>query len=86
MYYVYLLKSMKDGRCYIGFTHDLKRRFAEHNAASVTSTKRSIPYELIYYEAYKSKTDALRRERMLKLRSRAHGQLRQRISGSLSGA
>lgn len=86
MFYVYVLKSMKDYRYYIGFTHDLRRRFAEHNAARVTSTKARTPLVLVYYEAYRSKIDATKRERSLKLRSKAFGQLRRRIENCLTDA
>jgi len=32
MFYVYILKSEKDGKLYIGYTNDLKRRLEEHNS------------------------------------------------------
>ncbi len=32
MYYVYLLESEKDGRYYIGQTHDVSKRFIYHNS------------------------------------------------------
>ena len=70
MYYVYLLQSEKDKRFYVGFTSDLKRRISEHNAAKVQSTKAFIPYRLIYFEGFRSKKDALNREKKLK----HHGQ------------
>lgn len=71
MFCVRVLKSMKDGRFYIGLTHDLGRRFAEHNAGYVTATKGRIPFVLVYYEAYGSRSDAVRREKMPELRSKA---------------
>jgi putative endonuclease len=83
MYYVYVLKSQKDGAGYIGFTSDVERRVRQHNEGLVTSTRHRIPLELAYYEAYKSNEDARARERSLKLRSRAYTQLKRRISGSL---
>jgi putative endonuclease len=82
MFYVYVLKSKKDGNCYIGSTNNLKRRFAEHNLGKVFSTKYRIPFEIVYYEAYKSETDARERESNLKLRSRAYTQLKKRIERS----
>ena len=83
MYYLYVLKSKKDNKGYIGSTNDLKRRFSEHNNGLVQSTKARIPFELIYYEAYKSEKDARDREQSLKLKSRAYVQLRKRIENSL---
>ena len=65
-YYVYVLRGSKDNRLYIGYTENLKKRLHEHEAGSVKSTKPRIPLELIFYEAYKNKYDALRRERYFK--------------------
>ncbi len=84
MFYVYLLKSQKDRDLYIGFTNDLKRRVQEHNNGLVPSTKLRRPFELIYFEGYKSEKDARHREQNLKLRSRAFTQLKKRIITSLS--
>ena len=51
---------------YIGHTSDLKRRFSEHKKGQTKSTKGRRPLELIYYEAHRSKKDAIRRERYFK--------------------
>ena len=66
MYYTYVLKSMKDGKMYTGFTKDLKLRFEQHEKGLVQSTRHRRPLELIYYEACLSEDDALHRERYLK--------------------
>ena len=84
MFFVYVLKSKKDGHCYVGSTSDLKKRFREHNAGMVQSTQARIPFEIVYFEGYRSEKDARIREKKLKLRSRAFEQLRKRISSSLS--
>lgn len=84
MFYVYLLKSKKDEKLYIGFTNDLRRRIQEHNSGLNESTKFRRPFELVYYEAYKSEKDARNREENLKLFGRALGDLKRRISSSLS--
>ena len=66
MFYNYVLLSKKDGKRYIGFTDDLQRRFSEHNNGLNKSTKDRRPFELIYYEACLSRTDAIKREKYLK--------------------
>ena len=66
MYYVYVLKSKKDTRLYVGSTKNLRNRLAEHNDGKVKSTCYRVPFELIYYEASKNQLDGLRRERYLK--------------------
>ena len=83
MFYVYVLKSKKDDKLYIGYTSDLKRRFLEHNQGLVESTRPRIPFSLIYYEAYLSESDAKHREEMLKRFSGSMVHLRKRIKKSL---
>jgi putative endonuclease len=80
---MYILKSQRDNNLYLGSTNDLKRRLKEHNKGMVFSTKNRIPFELIYYEAYKSEKDARIREKNLKLRSKALAQLKSRIKESI---
>ncbi|MBU2260050.1 GIY-YIG nuclease family protein [Patescibacteria group bacterium] len=66
MYHVYLIKSKPNGKWYIGYTTDLKRRLAEHNRHNNVSTARESSWKLIYCETYLNKMDALGRERFLK--------------------
>lgn len=66
MYYVYLLKGDKKDWHYVGYTENLDRRLKEHKNGSSPSTKPYRPLELIFYEAYKSKLDAERREEYFK--------------------
>jgi putative endonuclease len=63
LFYVYILKSLKDNNLYTGYTSDLKKRIKEHDYGNVDSTKNRLPLELIYYEAYKEKVQALMREK-----------------------
>ncbi|MEP7162181.1 MAG: GIY-YIG nuclease family protein [Candidatus Moraniibacteriota bacterium] len=83
MHYVYVLKSQKNGSLYIGYTHDLKRRVEEHNAGKSFSTRKQIPYDVVYYEAYKSASDAKHREGNLKKFSGAYTHLKKRAKNSL---
>ena len=83
MFYVYILRSKKDGDIYLGSTNDLKRRVTEHNQGLSISTKNRRPFEIIYYEAYEFEKDARYREKNLKLRRNAFTQLKLRISQSL---
>ena len=85
MYYVYLLKSVKTQKLCIGYTHDLRKRFAEHNRGISRETKAYIPFELVYYEAYRSKTDARKRELKLKNFKQGYTRLKERILNSIAG-
>lgn len=67
MFYVYLLKSqVKENQLYVGYSTDLKKRLERHNNRLVASTKPYAPWYLIFYEAYKDKADAKRRENYFK--------------------
>ena len=66
MYYAYTLLSRKRGCFYIGMTSDIDRRMKEHRAGQCHTTARMSDFELIFYEAFKSKQDALRREKYFK--------------------
>lgn len=83
MFYLYVLRSKKDGDLYIGSTNDLRRRLLEHNRGDAFSTKNRRPFEIRYYESYFSESDARKRESMLKKDGRALSQLKERISKSL---
>ncbi|WP_435049666.1 GIY-YIG nuclease family protein [Formosa sp. S-31] len=43
MYFVYVIRSSKDGRLYKGMTQDLVRRIKEHNQGKNRSTKGFMP-------------------------------------------
>jgi putative endonuclease len=66
MNYTYVLKSLKDGKLYIGWTNNLKKRFESHFLGKVISTKNRRPLELIYYEACLDKEKAIKREKFFK--------------------
>lgn len=74
MYYVYLLRNLITRNTYIGYTNDLRRRLKEHKGKKP---------ELIYYEAYKDKMDATRREQKLKQRGQTVRRLKERLKYSL---
>jgi putative endonuclease len=66
MQYIYVLRSQKDGKNYVGYTKNLKLRFEQHNKGLVKSTRDRRPLKLIYYEACVSQQDATKREKYLK--------------------
>ena len=79
MNYLYLLQSKLNNEIYVGSTKDLKRRMEEHNNGKVFSTKRYMPWKLIYYEAYMSERLARLREKRLKHNGNAIRELKKRI-------
>ena len=65
-YYVYVLQSEIDISWYIGDTSDIDKRIIEHNSGKTATTNRKKPWSIIYFEASKSKEDAIAREKYLK--------------------
>jgi len=80
MYYIYVLKSKKDDKHYIGFTSNLKNRYQKHQSGKVRSTFYRRPFELVYYECYKNKEIANKREKQIKS-GKAHIALIKRLNG-----
>ena len=70
---VYILECSDDrGSFYIGYTTDLARRLAEHNAGDGAKyTRGRTPVTVRYVEYWPSKSAAMSREWELKQRSRA---------------
>jgi putative endonuclease len=65
-YFVYILRSLRDGKNYAGYTKNLELRFEQHLSGEVDSTKHRRPLALIYFEACLNQQDALKRERYFK--------------------
>jgi len=74
-YCVYVLRSLHDGKFYIGFTEDLARRLAEHNAGESPATAPRRPFTLLFCECFADKAEALTREQYLKT-TKGHRALR----------
>jgi len=67
MYYVYILRSLRHGKLYIGQTNDLQRRVADHNSSQGGKYSRANgPWELVYSEAHPNRSSASKRELFLK--------------------
>ncbi len=66
MWYVYVLRSLKNGRLYSGSTNDLERRLGEHESDHSPYTRHAGPFELIYSERCETRLEARQRESFLK--------------------
>ncbi|WIV68489.1 GIY-YIG nuclease family protein [Natrialbaceae archaeon AArc-T1-2] len=68
---VYVLECA-DGSLYTGYTTDLERRVAEHDAGEGAKyTRGRTPVELVYHERYETRSDAMSREHEIKSLTRA---------------
>ncbi|MBP6855653.1 MAG: GIY-YIG nuclease family protein [Candidatus Pacebacteria bacterium] len=86
MFYVYVLKSLGHSRHYIGITNNGKKRLQKHNSGSVRSTKAYRPWAIAWIEEYNNKTDARRRELLLKNNYTLRKELFEKIEKSASSS
>ncbi len=66
--FVYILGEVCEGkrRTYVGWTTDLEKRLADHNAGRGAKSTRGRQWRLLYAEKYKTRSEALSREWHLK--------------------
>lgn len=70
MNYTYIVKC-SDGTLYTGWTNDLEKRIKAHNEKKGAKyTKTRTPVELVYFEEFATKEEAMRREYAIKHISR----------------
>ncbi len=66
MNYTYILKC-HDGTLYTGWTNDIEKRIKAHNEGrGAKYTKCRRPVELVYYEEFETKEEAMKREYAIK--------------------
>ena len=66
MCYLYILKSLKDRKYYVGITSNLNARLEYHNKGMVKSTRNRKPFDIIYNEKHVTMSEARKREKYLK--------------------
>ncbi|MEK7585015.1 MAG: GIY-YIG nuclease family protein [Patescibacteria group bacterium] len=66
MWVVYILRSLKDGKYYVGSTSDLGDRLKRHNAGGTPSTRHRRPLEIVYSEECRTRGEAVSREFKIK--------------------
>jgi len=65
--WVYILKSQKNGRYYIGSSENPERRLVEfHNLGKVKATKLTKPWEIVFKQRYEEMSTARQIEYKLK--------------------
>ena len=68
--YTYIVRC-KDDTLYCGWTNNLEKRIASHNAGTGAKyTRNRIPVELVYYESFDTKEEAMSREYAIKQMTR----------------
>ncbi|MFR8927173.1 GIY-YIG nuclease family protein [Peptoniphilus senegalensis] len=70
--YVYILKC-SDGSLYTGYTNDLEKRLNAHNSGIASKyTASRLPLVIVFSEACKDKSDALKKEYFIKTLNRSN--------------
>ena len=65
-YFTYVLHSQLNGTYYIGQTNNLARRIERHNRGQEKYTKRGIPWKIVGYAEFSSRSEAMKLEKELK--------------------
>lgn len=65
-YFVYVIKSAEFNYSYVGHTKDLILRIKEHNRGKTRSNKAYKPFNLVYFEKFTTRDEAILRERYFK--------------------
>jgi putative endonuclease len=66
MFYVYVLRSQRDGGLYVDLTKDLDHRLKQHNAGHERSTKNRRPFVVLLSERFQTRSEARQREKYYK--------------------
>jgi putative endonuclease len=66
LFYAYVIRSINFSFLYKGHCEDLEKRLKQHNAGKTVSIRKYIPFELVYFEAFQTREEAIRRERYFK--------------------
>ena len=67
MFTAYVLYSKTFNKIYIGYTSDIDQRLNSHNIYSKKGwTVKFRPWELLYFEEFETKSEAMKREKELK--------------------
>ncbi len=65
-YFAYILYSANYNRFYKGHCENLEERINQHNHGQTKSTKPFIPWEVVYYEEFEHREEAIKREKYFK--------------------
>ncbi len=67
-YFVYVLRSVSNGRFYVGQTQDLVERLRRHSEGRSYYTRSRGPWVIVHTETFATRAEAMKREKELKNR------------------
>ena len=65
-FYSYVLRSLKNGILYKGSTQDIEKRLIIHNQGLVNYSSKHRPWELVLFEQFETRGEAMKREKWYK--------------------
>ena len=63
MFFAYVIRSISTGYLYI---ENLEERLKQHNSRMTESIRKYIPFEMVYFEAFETREEAIVREKYFK--------------------
>ena len=66
MFYAYILISETHNTYYYGSSNSVEDRLKSHNSGRVRYTKGRMPWKVHYFEEFKTRSEAMKRERFFK--------------------
>ncbi|HEY5746195.1 MAG TPA: GIY-YIG nuclease family protein, partial [Chryseolinea sp.] len=66
MFYAYVIKSINSAFLYKGHCENLQERLKQHNAGGTQSTRSHLPFNIIYFEEFPTRAEAIKREKYFK--------------------
>lgn len=64
-----MLKSLKNGKFYVGISDNVTRRLGEHNRGKLKTTSRNVPHMVVFLKEYLDYKSARKHESWLKKKS-----------------
>ena len=80
-YFVYLIGSYRNNKLttYVGYTNNLEKRIKLHNEGKGAKFTKGRKWKIMYYEKYKNKRKAMKREIYLKKNRKVRNSLKKKI-------
>ena len=66
MFYAYVISSRKALFLYKGHCEDLSERLKQHNSGMTESIRSYTPFDLVYFEEFLTRNEAIKREKYFK--------------------
>ena len=66
MFLAYVVRSIGTGYLYKGHCENLHERLKQHNSGMTESIRMHVPFEVVYFESFETREEAIRREKYFK--------------------